>query len=230
MWTLLFDIDGTLLNAGGAGMSSMNQAFKELFDLESLVEIDYQGRADRSIADELMKANNIEHTEENFQRMMEAYYKGLPEYLDKTNGHVLPGVQQIVETLHQRDDVALGLLTGNTQKGALVKLGHFQLSEFFKFGGFGEDHFHRDQVAEQAIAEARDHVGAEFSIDRCWIIGDTPRDITCTRHVGASVLSVCTGQYSAEDLNPYEPDVLLEDLSDVDSVIQVLTSTPSVSA
>ena len=230
MWTLLFDIDGTLLKSGGAGMHSMNQAFIELFNLDSVNEVDYQGKADRAIADELMKANNIEHTEENFQKMMEVYYRGLPKFLDRTNGQVLPGVLEIIQTLNDRDDVTLGLLTGNTRSGAMIKLGHYQIADYFGFGGFGEDHFHRNQIAEQAVTEAQENIGDSFSIDRCWIIGDTPRDITCTRHVGASVLSVCTGHYKAEELQEFEPDVLMEDLSDVESVIRILTSSPSVSA
>lgn len=230
MWTLLFDIDGTILRSAGAGMTSLNEAFKEHFQLDSVAVVEYQGRPDRSIADDLMKAHAIEHTEENFQRIMQSYYQRLPQYLEKANGHVLPGVRSIIETLSMRDEVAMGLITGNTRLGARVKLQHYQLSHYFEFGGFGEDHFDRNEVAEQAVAEAQDRYGDQFSIDRCWIIGDTPLDITCARHVGASVLAVCTGNYGKADLLQFQPDALMEDLSDVDAVIKTLTSSPRVSA
>src|SRR5207244_1852351 len=108
----------------------------------------------------------------------------LPDSLNRHNGRVLPGIVALLQTLRSRQDAALGLLTGNVRAGARVKLGHYGLFEHFAFGGFGDLHFDRDDVAREALAETRTHVGAHVPPERIWVIGDTPLDVRCARAIG----------------------------------------------
>ena len=125
-------------------------------------------------------------------------------------------------TLKSRADVTLGLLTGNVRAGARVKLGHFGLFEHFAFGGFGDLHFDRDDVAREALVEARTNLGAQLAPEHVWVIGDTPLDVRCARAIGAKVLAVATGVHSLEQLKEAEADLTLADLSDPSSFLERL--------
>src|SRR5207302_7838486 len=132
----------------------------------------------------------------------------------RMKGRVLPGIADLLAHLRQRDQVAVGLLTGNVRAGAQVKLGHFGLFEHFSFGGFGDHHFDRDDVAREALAAVRAHVHPEVTPDRIWVIGDTPLDVRCARAIGANVLAVATGTHTLAELAAAAPDLVLKDLSD----------------
>jgi phosphoglycolate phosphatase-like HAD superfamily hydrolase len=116
--------------------------------------------------------------------------------------------------LRQRDDVAVGLLTGNVRAGAKAKLGHFGLYEHFGFGGFGDEHFDRCDVAREALAAVRAHGHREVTPEQIWVIGDTPLDVECARAIGANVAAVATGFHTVEHLAEAQPDVLLPNLAD----------------
>jgi phosphoglycolate phosphatase len=110
--------------------------------------------------------------------------------------------------------VAVGLLTGNVRAGAKAKLGHFGLFEHFRFGGFGDEHFDRDDVAREALAAIRASGHADVEPERIWVIGDTPLDVQCARAIGARVAAVATGMHTLEQLSAAQPDVVLPDLAD----------------
>jgi phosphoglycolate phosphatase-like HAD superfamily hydrolase len=116
--------------------------------------------------------------------------------------------------LKGRDDVVLGLLTGNVRAGARVKLSHFRLYDYFPFGGFGDDHFDRDDVAREALAEVQRRFDGAIRPERIWVIGDTPLDVRCARAIGARAVAVATGWHTAEELDQHRPDLLLADLAD----------------
>src|SRR5205823_138073 len=121
---------------------------------------------------------------------------------------------ELLRQLAARSDVAVGLLTGNIRDGARVKLGHYGLFDFFSFGGYGDRHLDRDDVAREALDVARQFLSGTVFLDRIWVIGDTPLDVRCARCIGVRVAAVCTGFHSSEELAAAEPDLLLTDLSD----------------
>jgi phosphoglycolate phosphatase len=220
-----FDIDGTLLNSGGAGQHAMEQALEEAFGVRGPYHnIPAAGRTDRAITADLFRHHGIEVSEENWNRFLECYLSHLPQSLTVRDGRVLPGILQLLDAMSRRDDFALGLLTGNLRVGAEVKLRHYSIDHHFRFGGYGDRHHDRDDVARWALTEACTFLQCDVAAHTAWVIGDTPSDIRCARAIGARVIAVATGVYAASDLHGERPDYLFESLSDVDRVLGILAS------
>lgn len=224
MHICLFDIDGTLLNTGGAGQAAMEAAIVEqLGTMEPIRGISYAGRTDRGIIHDIFTYYGFNPTPEAREAFVVAYLRNLPRHLEGRPGLVLPGVAELLAHLHARDDVTLGLLTGNLLAGARMKLEHFGLADYFDFalGAFGDEHLDRDDVARaawEAVRERHRHV-EDLSPDRVWVIGDTPADVRCGRAIGAKVLAVATGIYPAEQLAAENPDRLVADFRDAEAVL-----------
>jgi phosphoglycolate phosphatase-like HAD superfamily hydrolase len=215
MQILLFDIDGTLLNSGGAGQAAMEAAMRVEFGTSRPVDgLCTAGRTDRAIALDLFRYHEVDIDDNALSRFYAAYLSQLPLHLAERGGLVLPGVTALLEALSERDDVTLGLLTGNYREGARLKLGHFGLHHHFEFGGYGDRHLDRDDVAREALAEVHQRFNGSFDRDRLWVIGDTPADIRCARAIGAKVTAVATGQYSLEELRQNTPDTVFENFAD----------------
>jgi phosphoglycolate phosphatase-like HAD superfamily hydrolase len=215
MRVCLFDIDGTLISSGGAGKAAMEAALLAEFGVPELRgQVQFSGRTDRAIAHDLFRLHAIEPTPANWKRFIAAYLDLLPGCLSRHQGRVLPGIAALLEQLAAQGGFAIGLLTGNVRDGARLKLGHYQLFHHFAFGGFGDLHLDRNEVAREALAAAIDHVQTEVSLDRVWVIGDTPLDIRCARSINARVACVATGWHSLEELAAEQPDLLLTDLAD----------------
>jgi phosphoglycolate phosphatase-like HAD superfamily hydrolase len=220
MNVFLFDIDGTLISSGGAGKAALEGALAAEFGIAELTgRVEYSGRTDRAIVRDLLAMHHIEDTPENTRRLLNGYLKNLPGSLATSTGLVLPGIAALLETLSPREDAAVGLLTGNIREGARLKLGHFGLYHHFAFGGFGDDHFCRNEVAREALAAVQKHLNGSFRSDRIWVIGDTPLDVHCARAIGARVAAVCTGWHCREELAAADPDLLLTDLSDPEPLL-----------
>lgn len=222
MIACLFDIDGTLLASGGAGKAALESAFTEEFGVTLRGQIPYSGRTDRAISRDLLRLHEIDESPENWHKLRTGYLARLPDCLHRHNGCVLPGILSLLQILKGRDDIALGLLTGNVRAGAHVKLGHFGLFDHFAFGGFGDLHFDRDDVAREALAEARTHLGADVLPERIWVIGDTPLDVRCARAIGARVVAVATGVHTFDQLEETAPDLTLRDLADATAFLDLL--------
>lgn len=222
MNVLLFDIDGTLIQTGGAGGTALMTAFAEEFSIADPQPVSFSGRTDRGIARELFERHGIEDTAENWERLRAAYLQRLGRYLPRHQGHVLPGVVALLESLSRRDHVALGLLTGNVREGARLKLEHYRLYHHFEFGGFGDLHPHRDDVAHDALRATRAHLRRDVPQESVWVIGDTPMDVQCGRAIGARVLAVATGIHPREELAAAAPDILLDDLSQAGGALSEL--------
>ena len=222
-YVCLFDIDGTLLNTGGAGQRAMERALTAAFALTDLAhDIPAAGRTDRAITTDLFHHHGIADEPANWKRFLDAYLEQLPLTLAELDGQVLPGVFEVLEALAGRGDVALGLLTGNFRCGADLKLLHYKLDHHFEFGGFGDDCFDRDDVARVALDEACRHLDREYTPDHIWVIGDTPSDVKCARAIGAHAVAVATGIFSYEELEPAQPDHLFSDFSDPAQLLAVL--------
>jgi phosphoglycolate phosphatase len=214
MQACLFDIDGTLLSSGGAGRAAMESALASVFGVAEVSRVEYSGRTDRAIGRDLFRVHGIEESHERWQDLVAAYLRNLPDCLTRHQGRVLPGIAALLQHLRARGDVALGLLTGNIRDGARLKLGHYDLFHYFDFGGFGDHHWDRDDVAREAFAEVRQRLNGSVDPNRVWVIGDTPLDVRCARAIGARVAAVATGWHSLDELAAAGPDLLLTDLSD----------------
>ena len=212
---ILFDIDGTLVRTNGAGKFAMESALRDTFGLAEIRDgVPYSGRTDRAIARDLLAVHGIEPTAANQQTLQAAYLANLPGSLKRLGGKVCPGIAELLAGLHPRSDVVLGLLTGNIRAGARHKLGHFGLWDYFPVGGFGDEHFDRDDVARSALVEVRSHLSREVDPADVWVIGDTPLDVRCARAIGAKAVAVATGWHPLDELTECEPDFLFEDLAD----------------
>jgi phosphoglycolate phosphatase len=222
MIACLFDIDGTLLASGGAGKAALEAAFTEAFGIPLRVQIPYSGRTDRAIARDLFLQHDVENTIDNWQTLLNSYLARLPDSLNNHQGRVLPGILGLLQSLKERGDIAIGLLTGNVRAGARVKLGHYGLFEHFAFGGFGDHHFDRDDVAREALGAVRTAVGDHVTPERIWVIGDTPLDVKCARAIGAKVVAVATGVHTFEQLREAAPDLTLGDLADATPFLDLL--------
>ena len=225
MYAVLFDIDGTLILTGGAGQRTFVETFRHDFEIpEPTGKVAFAGRSDRAIALDLMELNGVEPSEENWHRFQQGYCQRLQTELDSCTGEVLPGVLELLDTLEPMEHVALGLLTGNLQHGAQAKLRHYGLAERFAFGGFGDHHTERNDIATSALQAAQHHAnansnGAPSTVTGAMVIGDTVNDITCARSIGAFAVAVQTGNTPVEELAACEPDLLLADLSDYQALL-----------
>lgn len=222
MHVLLFDIDGTLMNAGRAGQAAMEAALVDYFGVARPTDdIPMAGRTDFAITRDLLAYHGLQLDEWQRDRFLSSYFQRLPHHLANSDSTLLPGVTSLLELLTAREDVALGLLTGNFAEGARLKLERFALTHHFTFGSYGDSHASRDDVAREALRQVRDR-HADVPIDRIWIIGDTPADIQCARAIGAKVLAVATGVFTVADLAPHQPDVLRTTLANPDTWYQTL--------
>jgi phosphoglycolate phosphatase-like HAD superfamily hydrolase len=233
MHVLLFDVDGTLISSGGAGRAALELGLAEEHGRGPLSrELVLSGRTDPAILSDVLRLADLPDTAENRERLRAAYLRHLPARMaahthdeppsSPYHARVLPGVVDLLERLRGRDDVALGLLTGNVRAGARIKLGHFGLFERFAFGGFGDRHLDRDDVAREALAEARRHCPRPVWPERVWVIGDTPLDVRCARAIGARAVAVVTGWHGRDELAASGPDLLLDDLSGSVALLEAL--------
>jgi phosphoglycolate phosphatase len=220
MYICLFDIDGTLLASGGAGKAAMEAALVTEFGVTDVDhEVPFSGRTDRAIGRDLLRLHGLAQSEENWQQFLAGYLGHLPGYLSSHNGRVLPGIASLLNRLAGRDDVEVGLLTGNVREGARLKLSHYGLYHHFAFGGFGDHYLERNDVAREALAVVRTHLGDAIDLNRIWVIGDTPLDVECARCIGVRVAAVGTGWHSLEELEAARPDLILADFSDPEPLL-----------
>jgi len=212
---ILWDIDGTLLHSGGAGMKALEAALQGVFGVAgSLAGIDFAGRTDPWIIRQIFGRFGIEHTPETFSRYVDGYISLLPGVLGQSRARVLPGVAEILGQAAVHPGVVQGLLTGNLRRGAEAKLGFHGLWDYFPIGAFADDSEVRNELGPHALQRARGHWGLDFPAERVWIVGDTPHDIACARAFGARALAVATGSSTVPELAAHNPDAVLGTLSD----------------
>ena len=225
MRVVLFDIDGTLLSSSRAGMAALDLAMMDLHGIaDSMAGISLAGRTDRSIVRDLTRAHQVGEGPQVEDAILEGYLSHLPAQLrhkqEQGLASLLPGIVPILDILAKTPGVAVGLLTGNIRRGAAVKLGHFGIGDRFGFGGFGDHHFDRDEVAREAWNEVTNRFGADLPPGNVLVIGDTPLDVQCARAIGAKVLAVATGIHTQEQLSACRPDFCMADLGDHSRVLE----------
>ena len=219
---LLFDIDGTLIHSGGAGVHALKSAFKERFGIDDdLDDIEIAGMTDSGIVLSILNKHKIPATNENVSAFLDSYVHFLSLELPRRKGKLLPGVLELLERLKSRH-VVLALLTGNVSRGARLKLEHYGVWHFFEFGAFADDHRDRNELGRFARARAKEKHGREFAASDIDIIGDTPRDIACGKALGARTIAVATGTWDRDELAKHEPDFVIDDLSNVETIMGTL--------
>lgn len=223
MITLLFDIDGTLIRTGGAGMVAIEQVMREMFGLQSVSKVPVHGRTDEGILTDLFAAQSLSFAEhrEAFSRR---YWELLPETLAAGEGKVLPGVEALLAKLDKVPGIAMGILTGNAEPAAAIKLQHFGLEGYFHFGGYGDRHSDRNDVAKLAWQSAEAALGEQFQRGRVWVIGDTVNDVVCARSIGAKVIAVETGGGSRDVLSRSNPDCQLATLVQSEDFLKAISA------
>ena len=216
---VLFDIDGTLIHTGGAGVKAFGRAFATEFNIpDGTKQLKFSGRTDTGIAREFFLQNQIEPSRENFRRFFDCYVFWLDHLLTQTRGGVFPGVWEFIQQLHALSSPpAIGLLTGNIRLGAEIKLRRFELWEIFQTGAFADDDEDRDQIAAIAKLRGGRLLNETLPGDQILVIGDTPLDVRCAQHIGAKTLAVATGGAKLEELKLAHPDWLVEDLTKVNA-------------
>jgi phosphoglycolate phosphatase-like HAD superfamily hydrolase len=154
--------------------------------------------------------------------LLDGYVHHLALELPKREGRVLPGIVELLDALHRREDCVLGLLTGNIEKGAELKLSHYGVWDYFEFGAFADDHVDRNKLGPVAHSRAVEKHGISFDARYVYVLGDTPRDIDCARAAGFVAVAIATGSYGKDELAAHQPDFLFEDLSDTKGVMEAL--------
>lgn len=222
---VLFDIDGTLVHTGGAGVKAFARAFASEFGIADGTErLKFAGRTDVSLVREFFTHQSIEPSAQNFDRFFSAYLRWLEELITDCHGGACKGVLEFHDQLLAHPNAPLtGLLTGNIKKGARIKLERFNLWDKFPFGAFADDHEERPRIAAAALRRGSEQFGRDLRGEEVLVIGDTPLDIHCGRAIGAKVLAVATGGATLEVLRQHDPDWAVPDLTNF-SVGQFLQS------
>lgn len=225
MALILFDIDGTILRGNGVGMKGLGRAFQEATGHPMPSNISAAGRTDPTIVREGFRLLGLvgERWLEWERRIWELYPAYLEEELATPDPgrRLLCGIEALLGDL-QRRQRPLGLITGNLEITARMKLEPFQLNSYFPIGAFGSDCADRNRLGFIALERARRHFGRDFEPEQTWIIGDTERDIAAARALGARVLAVGTGPKSAAELQEFLPDAALDDLKATQDLLQLL--------
>lgn len=215
MKAVLFDIDGTLIRTGGAGVRAFALAAERLHGLPGgTSHMVFHGRTDTSLVREFLRHHGLGETEAAMARFLETYLGLLREALAEQAGETCPGVWEFIRQCRSLGPPPLmGLLTGNVRQGAELKLRAHGLWDEFETGGFGDDHEDRDQVAAAALRRVAEHLGAGVDARDILVVGDTPKDVQCARAIGARALAVATGGFGMDALRRCDPDWVVEDLT-----------------
>jgi len=212
MRLFLFDVDATLILTGGAGLRALNRAFRRLFNLQNAMNgIAPHGKTDPAIVREIFRSQLGENvTEVQMASVLESYVEFLRDEIDHSDSYqILPGISNILDELSHRNDVLLGLATGNIETGARIKLRRGDLNRYFEFGGYGSDSEDRVGLVRRAVEKSTTFNGGTMEAKSVFVIGDTPLDIAAGRDAGCWTIGVATGQFSVEQLRDAGADLAI---------------------
>jgi phosphoglycolate phosphatase-like HAD superfamily hydrolase len=213
---ILFDIDGTLIESGGASDRAWRRAFSELQGVDvEIAEVTGKGVPDPAVEREAFEAViGREPSDEEMEALMAKRLEHLPEEVEGSEGYrVMPGVEATLDSLID-DGVLLGLVTGNVEPAAHIKLARVNLNRFFSFGGYGSDSPDRGELTKKALERGGLVAGRELDPAACFSIGDTPRDVEAGHFAGIRVTGVATGKYTVKELLDAGADAAIESFED----------------
>jgi phosphoglycolate phosphatase-like HAD superfamily hydrolase len=223
---LLFDIDGTLVLTGGAGVRAMNRACHELVGHEDALDgIQVAGRTDWIILHDTLARLGRHLDRPLFDQLRERYVAYLREEIQhpgKGYNGALPGVRSLLDALMPRQDICLGLLTGNFEAGARIKLERFDLWQYFRYGAFGDDAADRNALVPVAVERASTCGMSAIAPSDVLVVGDTPHDVACARVSGATPIGVATGGFTVEELRACGAEIVFDTLGDTEEVLERL--------
>jgi phosphoglycolate phosphatase len=230
---VLFDIDGTLVDTGGAGRLGLEASFRSVFGVQDIEtpasRVRFGGKTDPTIISDIARHAGIAagEVEARYAELQDAYLRALRNELSVPNERrrVLPGVAPLLANLASRPDVFLGLVTGNIEEGARVKLDAFGLNHYFVDGGFSSDHPERGEIARIAHQKLSRRAGFRFPAERVMVIGDTELDVSCARDNGFRAIAVASGSSSEDELRAARPDAVFPDLTDASAVLSAMELT-----
>ncbi len=213
---VLFDIDGTLLKTGGAGAVAWQRAFRELWEVDAnITEHTREGMTDPEIVEIIFRevigrdGSDAEHAE-----AIAAYLSHLQDAVDESPGYeLMPGITEILPRLTEAG-VLLGLVTGNIEAAAHIKLSRGDLNKYFAFGGYGSDARDRTELTRRGVERGGEVAGHPLDLTATIGVGDTPRDVSACHGAGIRVVGVATGVYSVEEQRQAGADWALADVRD----------------
>jgi phosphoglycolate phosphatase-like HAD superfamily hydrolase len=212
---VLFDIDGTLLHTGGAGAIAWQRAFAELYDVEAnIAEHTHAGMTDPEITEIVFReVIGREGTEAERAQAIAAYLRHLEEAVAESDGYrVMPGIEELLPRLTEQG-VLLGIVTGNIEAAAHVKLARGDLNRYFAFGGYGSDSRDRTELTRKALERGAEVAGGPIDSSAAIAVGDTPRDVIAGHGAGIRVVGVATGSYTVEQLRNEGADWAIPDVT-----------------
>ena len=223
---VLFDIDGTLVLTGGAGLRAMNRVCRDVFGIDNaLAGVPVAGRTDWIILSDALARAGRTLDAAGLDALRTPYVRLLADEIQAPGQGpkaVMPGIEPLLEQLEARTDVFLGLVTGNFQDAARIKLEYFGLWRYFRCGAFGDDAPDRNALVPVALARAEACGATPGANDDVIVVGDTPHDVACARAAGARAIGVATGTFSADALRACGADAVFDDLRDTTRVMQVV--------
>jgi phosphoglycolate phosphatase len=226
MKLLLFDVDGTLIHSGGAGRRAMHMAFEEIYGIEDgFKNISMYGMTDPLILKKALANHGLEWRKQDEERFKNLYIKYLSTeiYTSLPQKRIMPGTVELLDTISQRENLIRGLLTGNWEKGAKIKLGFFKLNHYFELGAFADDSEIREDLVPIAVKRCEKLREIELKPEDVYVNGDTPLDILCAKPHGARTLVVATGIHTKEELLAENPDSFFPDLTDTTEIMKIFS-------
>ncbi|HIG84107.1 MAG TPA: HAD family hydrolase [Verrucomicrobia bacterium] len=221
---ILFDIDGTLLSTGGAGMKAFYSAIENNYPSQlkkcgGSLTLDMAGSTDYGLVIEIFEALGIEDSATERESFFAQYLHCLEHNLSDPSyiGSLMPGITELLGRLSYEANngkLILGLLTGNIAAGAALKLKKHRVDKYFCFGAYGDDHHDRNELGPIALKRGGSYHELELARAPVTVIGDTPKDIYCARAMAAQAVAVSSGSISHQELANYDPDVLFKDFTD----------------
>jgi len=223
---ILFDIDSTLLRGKiPAHLNSFSFGFKNVYNIEGSIEDApfVEGRTDKQIVFEILQKKGLERNqiEKNIDRMFNSMVEYAKINFEKENIQVLPGVEDFLKVL-KKFKINLGILTGNVEEIAKIKLTKANLNQYFEVGGYGNLSERRSDLIEIVKNRAYEKLGLKFENENIYLVGDSLRDVQCGNETGVNIIGVATGKTSKEDLQNAGANIVLSTLEEYDKAIDYI--------